>query len=69
MTLLGDRAMDADALITPIYNTGKLFIGKRGDSDGMVQATIRRVAFWNRLLSTTEWRSFANATTMSLSED
>lgn len=66
MALLSDRRMDADALITPQYGNGKLYIGKRGDSDGMVKATMRRLAFFNRSLSLSEWASFR--TNMSLAE-
>ena len=69
MTLLSDRPMNADALVTPVYTNGRVFIGKRGDNDGYVKATIRRLAFWNRQLSQTEWRSFANETTMAKGED
>jgi len=69
MTMISNRLMNSDRPITPVMGNGRLFIGKRGDSDGMVKATIRRVAFWNRFLTQTEWRSFANPTTMALTED
>lgn len=64
-----NRAMNADALVTPVVGNGPLYIGKRGDSDGMVDATIRRLAFWNRELSLSELQSFANSTSMAKTED
>ncbi|MEO8225058.1 MAG: hypothetical protein ABI661_09630, partial [Gammaproteobacteria bacterium] len=48
MKMISDRAMNDDAPVTPKYTVGDLFIGKRGDNDGVVKAKIRRVAFFNR---------------------
>lgn len=61
MKMISDRAMNDDAPVTPKYTLGDLFIGKRGDNDGMVKAKIRRVAFFNRTLSPASWQNIGAA--------
>lgn len=69
MTLISNRGMDDDALVTPVYTNGRLFVGRRGDKPQTLIGTLRRLGFWNRLLTQAEWRSFANTTTMAKTED
>jgi hypothetical protein len=64
---INDRDLFADAKIIPEYTVGDLSIGKRLDGDGgMFAFRMRRLAFFNRVLTLSQLRHIGDA--MSLAE-
>lgn len=55
------RPMNADANVGPAYTQGPLTLGRRVDKPWTVQATIRRLAFFPRLLSLAEMETLRQA--------
>jgi hypothetical protein len=56
-----NRGMWDDARINPRYTTGDLSIGKRMDTSWTVRATMRRIAFFNRLITISEMNQLRTA--------